>query len=239
MKNRITEAVLIAVLLQLLAIACSAANQSTTQPTPVADSPSPVVSPSVTPTPSVTAQFTEDPEQAKYLAAIESLRVIPSEKPEYREVIDRLMQHEDKVRQMLQGCESLDPEAPQLGSQFHKISDTSYIVMLQCFLGAYQGGFTFYLYTETPTGATVTPLVLDRYDDDAGKVQKTSSSTVAGYPQYNPDQKRLVVSTKYRGVGDCGTTGTYQLVNNKFVLQKFEADFACDGKLQYKTIYPQ
>ncbi|MGI0484392.1 DUF1176 domain-containing protein [Pantanalinema rosaneae CENA516] len=238
MKNRITEAVIIAVLLQLLAIACSAANQQpTTQSPTVDDTASPIASPTATPT--TTAQFAEDPEQAKYLAAIESLRVIPSEKPEYREVINRLMQHENQVRQMLEGCESLDPEAPQLGSQFHRISDSSYIVMLQCFLGAYQGGFAFYLYNETPTGATVKPLVLDRYDDDAGKVKKTSSHTVAGYPTYNSDQKRLVVNTKYRGVGDCGTTGTYQLVNDKFVLQKFEADFACDGKLQPKTIYPQ
>lgn len=237
MKNRIIEAVIIAVLLQLLAIACSATNQQATQ-SPPADTPSPTVSPSVTTTPTAATQFTEDPEQAKYLDAIESLRVIPSEKPEYREVVERLLKHEDAVKEMLKGCEPLDAEAPQLGSQFYKISDSSYIVMLQCFLGAYQGGFAFYLYTETPTSATVKPLVLDRYDDDAGKAKKSSSHTVAGYPEYNPDQKTLVVSTKYRGVGDCGTTGTYQLANNKFVLQKFEADFACDGKLQYKSIYP-
>ncbi|MBL1174279.1 DUF1176 domain-containing protein [Pantanalinema sp. GBBB05] len=238
MKNRITEAVLIAVLLQLLAIACSAANHQVTQSPPATDPASPSISPSATPTPTSTAQFTDDPEQAKYLDAIESLRVIPSEKPEYREVVERLLKHEDAVKQMLKGCDPLDAEAPQLGSQFYKTSDSSYIVMLQCFLGAYQGGFAFYLYTETPNGATVQPLTLDRYDDDAGKVKKTSSHTAAGYPEYNPDRKTLVLSTKYRGVGDCGTTGTYQFANNKFVLKQFEADFACDGKLQYKTVYP-
>ncbi|HEY9616599.1 MAG TPA: DUF1176 domain-containing protein [Microcoleaceae cyanobacterium] len=235
MKNRITEAVIIAVLLQLLAIACSAANQKAAPPATVADSPSPSPSSSVVTSP---ASTTDDPAQANYAAAIESLRAIPTEKPEYRQIVDRLLKHEDAVKQMLKGCDPLDPEAPQLGSQFYKISDSSYIVMLQCFLGAYQGGFSFYLYTETPTGATVKPLALDRYDEDAGKVKKTSSNGVAGYPEYNADQKTLVVGTKYRGVGDCGTTGTYQFADNKFVLKKFEADFACDGKLQYKTLYP-
>ncbi|MBM0742176.1 hypothetical protein JOY44_11180 [Phormidium sp. CLA17] len=74
--------------------------------------------------------------------------------------------------------------------------------------------------------------------NQAGKVQKVESSSIGGLPTYEPKQRVLAVTSKYRGLGDCGSQAKYRVENTALKLLEFKAKFACDGKLApLQTLY--
>jgi hypothetical protein len=137
-------------------------------------------------------------------------------------------------------AESLDMGSARQGSRAYKLNNQTYFVMIQCFLGAYQGGYEFFLYSPTAKSNPVKPLSLTEFEQtETGQIKKTESFEVGGLPTYNPKQRTLTVQSKYRGVGDCGAMGRYHLENNALKLVNFKAKFTCDGKLApYQQIFP-
>jgi len=137
-------------------------------------------------------------------------------------------------------ADSLDMAAAQRASRAYQVSHQTYFVMVQCFLAAYQGNYEFFLYTPNAKGNVVTPITLTEFTENSGgKPERVESSSVGGFPTFNPKQRLLTVQTKYRGLGDCGTTARYRLDDKALKLLDFKAKFACDGKMApYTQIFP-
>jgi hypothetical protein len=173
-----------------------------------------------------------------YINTVQEFSRIPTEQPKYQPIVDEMLQHQDKVFEMLGSCDSDRAEEIRL-SQFHQVAENQYIFQRVCFLAAYNISYTFYLYSETPEGIEVKPLNLVTYTEGkSGKLLKEESNTLVGFSNFDEQTKELSTNTKYRGVGDCGTTGKYKFENGQLVLQEFSADFKCDGTLRYRQVYP-
>lgn len=137
--------------------------------------------------------------------------------------------------------DSLDLEAAKRASEVYKLENQQYFVVLQCFLAAYQGNYEFLMVNQQPAAKKpVTKLTVTEFrENQAGKVQKVESSSIGGLPTYDPKTRLLVINSKYRGLGDCGSQAKYQVQSTGLKLLEFKAKLACDGKLEpFKTFYP-
>ncbi len=136
--------------------------------------------------------------------------------------------------------ESLQADTAQKFSQAYKVDNQTYFVVLQCFLGAYQGNHEFVLYSPSAQGTTVKSLKLTTFEQaEDGSVKRREVSSVGGLPTFDPKQRTLTILTKYRGVGDCGTQARYRLDGKELKLLTFKAKFDCDGKLEpYQQLFP-
>lgn len=137
----------------------------------------------------------------------------------------------------------LERETSKQFSVVHAVGNDKYIVELLCFMGAYQGNYQFVLYSQQGESITLKPLTLDRYEaSEAGNVSKTREATVGGLFDYNPAQKTLQVTTKYRGLADCGSLARYQWENDQFKLVEYRIKEKCDGQFvdpeKYAKVYP-
>jgi hypothetical protein len=174
----------------------------------------------------------------QYLGSIEKFSEIPTEKPEYQSIVARMLQHQDKVFEMLGNCDS-DRAEEIKSSSFYQVGENQYIFQRVCFLAAYNINYVFYLYSETPNGVEVKPLNLVSFQrDESGKLLKSESNVLVGFSDFDEQTRELSTDTKYRGVGDCGSRGKYKFQDSEFVLQEFSADFKCDGDLRYQKVYP-
>lgn len=137
--------------------------------------------------------------------------------------------------------DSFNLETAQAGSKIYQTGDQTAFVMVQCFLAAYQGNYEFFSYTRTPEGDTVKRLPVTEFTQaENGQWQRVANPSVGGMPEYNPAQRQLTIRSKYRGLGDCGSVGTYAVENAELKLTEFKAKAACDGQLEpFETIYPQ
>ncbi|AFY69336.1 protein of unknown function DUF1176 [Thalassoporum mexicanum PCC 7367] len=124
------------------------------------------------------------------------------------------------------------------------LGNNRYMVQLLCFMGAYQGSYSFAIYSESASaGASVDILSLDVYEPDAsGAVKPIKTRAIGGLPTFDPGSQILTVFSKGRGLGDCGSLAHYELKNNQFELIEYRAKFDCDGNYvdpgEYPVIYP-
>jgi hypothetical protein len=138
-------------------------------------------------------------------------------------------------------ADSLDMAAAQRASRAYQVNNQTYLVVVQCFLAAYQGNYEFFLYSPNAKGNQAKRLTITEFTENPkGKPNRVERPSIGGLPTFDPKQRILTVQTKYRGVGDCGATGRYRLENNALKLLDFKAKFACDGKMApYTQIFPQ
>lgn len=145
-------------------------------------------------------------------------------------------------RQRFQVCaDSFDLAAAQRASVAYPVDRQTYFVVVQCFLAAYQGNYEFFLYSPNAKSNPVRRLTLTEFTEtQPGQVTKVESSSIGGLPTFDPKQRLLTIQTKYRGIGDCGSTARYRLDQQSLKLVDFKAKFACDGKLApYTQIFPK
>lgn len=118
------------------------------------------------------------------------------------------------------------------GSRAFKISDKKYIVQIQCFLAAYQGSFEYVLWLGDSPQPKVIPLRFDSFQEpkDGQEPQKITSRGIAGIPRVNVRSQTITNFTKFRGLGDCGSSALYKLEGDRLVLQEFRAKYDCDGE---------
>ncbi|MEA5489379.1 MULTISPECIES: DUF1176 domain-containing protein [Pseudanabaena] len=129
-----------------------------------------------------------------------------------------------------------------MGSKAFKISDKKYLVQIQCFLAAYQGNFEYVLWIdESPTPRAI-PLEFDSFQEpkEGEKPKRITDRSIAGLPRFNVRSQTLTNFTKFRGVGDCGSSALYKLEGDRMVLQEYRAKYACDGNYvqDFPIIYP-
>ncbi len=129
-----------------------------------------------------------------------------------------------------------------MGSRAFQITDKKYLVQIQCFLAAYQGAFEYVLWIDESPKPRVVTLEFDGFREgkDGAKPTRISDRAIAGAPRFNVRSQVMTNFTKFRGVGDCGSSARYKLEGDRMVLQEFRAKYECDGKYiqDFPIIYP-
>ncbi|MCX5934418.1 MAG: DUF1176 domain-containing protein, partial [Pseudanabaena sp. LacPavin_0818_WC45_MAG_42_6] len=129
-----------------------------------------------------------------------------------------------------------------MGSKAFQLSDKKYLVQIQCFLAAYQGNFEYVLWIDEAQKPRVVPLEFDSFQEPkAGeKPLRVTFRSIAGLPRVNVRSQTMTNFTKFRGVGDCGSSALYKLEGDRMVLQEYRAKYACDGNYvqDFPIIYP-
>jgi hypothetical protein len=82
-----------------------------------------------------------------------------------------------------------------------------------------------------------------RYENDNSE-GKVESVTIIGYRTddqlvnsgYDPASKTLTSFSKWRGVGDASSTGTYIFRDGTFTLVKYDVDASYDGEINEETV---
>ncbi|MDX2255262.1 MAG: DUF1176 domain-containing protein [Pseudanabaenaceae cyanobacterium bins.39] len=129
-----------------------------------------------------------------------------------------------------------------MGSRAFKLNDRQYLVQIQCFLAAYQGSFEFVLWSDEGSQPRVVNLEFDRFEETStgAKPKRVTDRTLVGLPRVNVRSQTITNFTKFRGVGDCGSSALYKLEGDRVVLQEFRAKYTCDGEYvqDFPIVFP-
>jgi hypothetical protein len=129
-----------------------------------------------------------------------------------------------------------------VGSKAFQITDKKYVVQIQCFLAAYQGAFEYVLWIDEAPKPRVVTLEFDSFQEpkDGEKPKRITDRSIAGMPRVNVRSQTLTNFTKFRGLGDCGSSALYKLEGDRMVLQEYRAKYTCDGKYtqDFPIVYP-
>ncbi|MCW5721939.1 MAG: DUF1176 domain-containing protein [Devosia sp.] len=119
--------------------------------------------------------------------------------------------------------------------------ETATLLQLFCMSGAYNVTYSYYLYTDLeglkPIGFA-TPHYDVRYenDDSEGAVEEMTITGMGAEmtlvnPQFDPETMTLTSYSKWRGLGDASSAGTWVFVDGAFSLRHFEVDASYDGEI--------
>ncbi len=129
-----------------------------------------------------------------------------------------------------------------MGSKAFQISDKKYLVQVMCFLAAYQGNFEYVLWIDEADKPRVVSLEFDSFQEpkEGEKPKRVTSKSIAGLPRFNVRSQTMTNFTKFRGLGDCGSSALYKLEGDRMVLQEYRAKYVCDGNYvqDLPVIYP-
>jgi hypothetical protein len=104
-------------------------------------------------------------------------------------------------------------EPAQSGLVFHSLGQRNYLVQIEVQESSYQPRYLFMYYSES-SKAPSRILKLKTYegdDDDVNKISTKLLAEVEGVPSFDAAKKQLVVHTKGRGTGDCGSLVRYEI----------------------------
>jgi hypothetical protein len=104
-------------------------------------------------------------------------------------------------------------EPAQSGLVFHSLGRGNYLVQIEVQESSYQPRYLFMYYSESGK-APSRILKLKTYegdDDDVNKISTKLLAEIEGIPSFDSAKKQLVVHTKGRGTGDCGSLVRYEI----------------------------
>ncbi len=93
---------------------------------------------------------------------------------------------------------------------------------MPCFAGAYNLGYKFY----ADTGYGIEPLAFAEFSDTLG----WHGTTTLINPSFDEQTGTLVTFSKGRGLGDCGSSGTWSWAEYGFRLDEYAYKADCDGE---------
>ena len=129
-----------------------------------------------------------------------------------------------------------------MGSKAFQLTDKKYLLQIQCFLAAYQGNFEYVLWIDEAEKPRIVPLQFDSFQEmkEGEKPKRITKRSIAGLPRVNVRSQTMTNFTKFRGVGDCGSSALYKLEGDRMVLQEYRAKYDCDGNYvqDFPIIYP-
>jgi hypothetical protein len=112
---------------------------------------------------------------------------------------------------------SNDPD--QGGLIFHSLGHGNYLVVIEVHESSYQPRWLFMHYSES--GKTPARLLkLKTYegdDDDVNKISTRLLAEVEGVPTFDAIKKNLMLLTKGRGIGDCGSQVRYKITPTRAI----------------------
>lgn len=107
----------------------------------------------------------------------------------------------------------------QSGLVFHSLGKGNYLVRIEVQESSYQPRYLFMYYSES-SKSPARILKLKTYegdDDDVNKISTKLISEVEGIPSFDAAKKQLVVHTKGRGTGDCGSLVRYEITRTRAI----------------------
>lgn len=153
------------------------------------------------------------------------------EKPEFKEVAQKILRQPEKFDELVETCSVKTPSSkiyrarPEFIS-FSKISNEKYILHLQCFTGAYQPGGVYFLFSNT-SGIQTKPLVLTKLVGyEAGNLEEMpisdrDSQSITGYHKFDQEKKELLLTQRCDGPWSCFSKSRYTLVDDRLMLQEY------------------
>ena len=130
--------------------------------------------------------------------------------------------------------EGFDYPDPALGGiTFHALGRDRYLVEVVCTLGAYQGYQRYYLLDESaprPQARALSFVTYEATGKPGQALTRVQTEELWGSPQFDANTKRLSVTRKFRGSGDCGTLAVYGFDAGDPQLKTLRAKTACDGR---------
>ena len=153
----------------------------------------------------------------------------------------------------LPGADPTQTDAEEYKIPFRYTSDTddqperqARLFRFYCSAGAYNESHVYYQYDEDNGLHELqfaTPELDIRYenDDSEGKVE---SVTIIGYTAdgqlvnsfYDEASHSITSASKWRGVGDASSSGTWMFRNGAFTLVKYDVDASYDGEINPETV---
>lgn len=124
--------------------------------------------------------------------------------------------------------------------------ETVTLVRLFCGAGAYNVTHSYYIMTEY---AGLQPLALaepvydikyenDDFEGTVEEIKLTGMSAMTSLvnSQFDPETGMLTSYSKWRGIGDASSSGTWSLGEGVFVLRNYEVDASYDGEVNPQTL---
>lgn len=109
-------------------------------------------------------------------------------------------------------------EPAQSGLVFYSLGHDNYLVQIEVQESSYQPRYLFMYYSESGKPSRILKLkTYEGDDDDVNKITTKLLAEVEGIPSFDPTKKQLVVHTKGRGTGDCGSLVRYEITPTRAV----------------------
>jgi len=99
----------------------------------------------------------------------------------------------------------------QAGLVFHSLGRGNYLVVIEVHESAYQPRYLFMHYAESGKSRLLKLKTYER-DDESGVISTQLRFEVEGIPAFDAARKQLVLHTKGRGTGDCGSLVRYNIM---------------------------
>jgi hypothetical protein len=126
-------------------------------------------------------------------------------------------------------------------SRAYELGQNRKLVIVMCYLAAYQGSYALALYDANTK--EVRQLDLEVFIPQDDQFLKSKNSGFGGLYDFDPKTKLLTIFSKARGLSDCGTYSIHKFERDRFVLQEYRAKLDCDGNAidppKYPLIYPK
>ena len=114
----------------------------------------------------------------------------------------------------------VDNKSVQGGITFHGVGQDQYLVVINVHESSYQPGYIFMYYAESSkfhSRASLLKLKTYERDDDNGHISSHLAAEVEGLPTFDSTTKHLVMLTKGRGTGDCGSLVRYRVTAQRAI----------------------
>lgn len=130
-----------------------------------------------------------------------------------REAWRRVLQWPDELEGQWKRSR-FDHNSDHGGLVFYKLNRNNYLAMITVHESSYQPRYIFMYYSpssERPIPARLLKLKMYERDDDDGHVSGRLVTEVEGLATFDDAKKQLLVHTKGRGTGDCGSLVRYKI----------------------------
>lgn len=165
----------------------------------------------------------------------ENLLTISTENKQ--EIINKIYNQQKQINLCNQ---QRDKELSQDSANIFTLNEQQYLIEIICFLGAYQSNYQYLLFNKN--SAKIAVINFDTFDNSTDNLKLTKTNTLNGMTDFDVTNQTLILITKSRGMGDCGSFAEYQWKNNKFQLKEYRYKADCDevyiSPENYPLIYP-
>ncbi len=125
-------------------------------------------------------------------------------------------------------------------ANIYSLNNQQYLIEIICFLGAYQSNYQ-YLFFDQNLGK-IEVINFDTFDNSTDNLKLIKTNTLNGMTDFELTNQTLILITKSRGMGDCGSFARYKWTNNQFELKEYRYKKDCDevyiSPENYPLIYP-
>ncbi len=163
---------------------------------------------------------------------------------ENQQIIEAIYQEKENLNL----CDQENDQELSLDSaKVYLIETNQYLVEFLCFLGAYQPNYQYFVVTfnsfnSLENNNEIKPIIFPTFKKDKQNLKLINTRTLTGVTNLDWETKQLIIETKGRSLGDCGSFAIYKWSNYNFNLQEFRYKDDCNGVYldpqDYPIIYP-